>query len=248
MTPVTRFSVVVACYNSEDFIGDCLLSVINQNYPAEGYEIIVVNDGSTDSSAEIIRSFQARCPAVKLFYQENQGLEKACNRGIREASFDHIVRLDADDMFCQNFFERMDDAIQNEPDHDFYYCREYLEYYSEEKQSPKSLPEFNPEEIFSRGDFFATGTVYRKRDLLEIGGFPEKLKNCGLENYSVILRLLTSQKKGFAVPKAMFKYRRHSTNMSTVKRNAIVDFGKQLLKSYGREFTTNRYHPYGLKL
>ena len=243
-----RFSLIVTCCNTEKYIGECLESLRTQDYDPAFFEVLCVDDGSTDHSPHIIRGFVEALSNFKGLRIENSGLEKACNLGIRQAACNSIIRVDADDMLAPHFLACMNDAMRQNPGFDFYYAKNYVEYYSGAHQIAKELPAFDPEEIFARGDFFATGTVYQKSDLAEVGYFPEKIKNCGLENYTVVLALLARQKKGLAVRGASFYYRRHPLNMSTVKRDAVMDYGKALLKSYGRSFSTNEHHPYGLKL
>ncbi len=242
------FSLIVASCDMEKYIAECLESLAAQNYDPSFFEIVCVDDGSTDSSAQVIAGYQKKYKNFISIQTHNSGLEKTCNLGIRAARFPWIVRVDADDMADRNLLKALNQAMQEHPGFDFYYCQKYVEYYSAEESYSKSLPFFDREEIFQRGDFFATGTAYRRGDLLEIGGFPDEEKNCGLENYSVILNLITRGKKGFAVEGASFHYRRHKTNMSTVKRQSLIQYGKKLLRHYGRCFVTNQYHPYRLIL
>jgi glycosyltransferase involved in cell wall biosynthesis len=168
--------------------------------------------------------------------------------GIRAARYPWIVRVDGDDMLLPDYLAKINRALIKNPGYDFYYCKRYIEFYSEKRQVPKEIPAFDIEEIFERGDFFATGTAYRKSDLVVLGGYQESVKNCGLENYDLILRLISAGKRGLAVPDARFKYRRHRTNMSTTRREFIVEYGKKLLKGYHRDFHTNEFHPYGLRI
>jgi len=238
------FSIIVTCYNVEKYIGQCLDSITSQSY--DRFEVICVDDGSTDASGDILKGYARRFACVTYLQKENSGLEKACNDGIRNAQYEQIVRADADDYFDPHLLAMMNKAIQRYPDYDFYYCKDYVEFYSKKRQLKKELPPFDADEIFDRGDFFATGTIYKKSDLRTIGYFPEKVKNCGLENYSVILKLLSLGKKGMAVKDALFYYRRHDLNMSTVKRDEIIHFGHKLLAEYGMDFRTNKHHPYGL--
>jgi len=244
----THFSLIVTCYNVEKYVGDCLKLIYHQAYSPEFFEVFCIDDGSTDRTLQIIQSYKTKLKNLTIVSTENEGLEKACNRGVRMAHFERIMRVDADDLLDVNILSAMDNAIRLLPNHDFYYCQKYWEYCSEDKQRFCQLPEFNVEEIFSRGDFFATGTVYKKIDLVEIGLFPEDVKNCGLENYAVVLALLRKKKIGKPVSDASFKYRRHQTNMSLLKRHQIIDYGKKLLASFGRSFQTNEFHPYQLKL
>lgn len=248
MSSPNCFSLIVSCYNLEVYIRECLESLLNQNYPKDAFEIVCIDDGSTDASYEIIQKIAAGHKNIRISKTENSGLEKTCNRGIELAQNEFVVRVDADDVLDRGYLSAMDKAIQTEPGYDFYYCGNYVEYYSESQKQAKSVPPFNAEEIFSRGDFFATATVYRKSQLKAIGLFPEEVKNCGLENYNVILKLISSGKKGLPVPGASFYYRRHFTNMSIVKQQAIIDYGHKLLAQYGRKFQTNEFHPYGLTL
>ena len=85
-------SIVIPCFNRENTIGRSLVSALSQSTPA--HEIIVVDDGSSDDSARIARSFGS---CVKVIQQDNQGAAAARNRGIAEASGDWIAFLDSDD-------------------------------------------------------------------------------------------------------------------------------------------------------
>ena len=171
------FSIIIACYNLEEYIGPCLESIVNQDYDHNSFEIICIDDGSADRSPQIIERYASRFNNFIHMQIENSGLEHACNYGIRLACSERIVRVDADDMVARDFLSQMNHAIRKKPGFDFYYCKNYVEYYSETKQFQRELPDFEPNEIFSRGDFFATGTVYRKSDLESIGFFSEEIKN-----------------------------------------------------------------------
>lgn len=84
-------TVIIPCYNQSHFLGEAIESVLRQTYPH--FEIVVVDDGSTDNTAEVA----ARYPAVRLIRQENQGRSAARNNGIRESLGSYVVFLDADD-------------------------------------------------------------------------------------------------------------------------------------------------------
>ena len=101
MKPKVTFSVVIPLYNNEHFIGRALESIIGQGYPP--YEIIVVDDGSTDRSADIVKQFAD--PRLCLFSQKNSGVSAARNKGIKEAKGDITAFLDADDQWYPHFLE-----------------------------------------------------------------------------------------------------------------------------------------------
>jgi glycosyltransferase involved in cell wall biosynthesis len=94
MTPQMRISVVIPCYNAAGFLPETLASVLRQTYPP--YEVLVVDDGSSDDSASAGASFG---PPVRVIRQANQGESVARNRGIDEARGDWVAFLDADDQW-----------------------------------------------------------------------------------------------------------------------------------------------------
>lgn len=97
------FSIVIPLYNKELSIESTIQSVLNQTY--QNYEIIVVNDGSNDSSAKVVQSI--RDTRVRMIHQENQGVSAARNRGITEANNDWIAFLDGDDLWEKNHLEEI---------------------------------------------------------------------------------------------------------------------------------------------
>lgn len=90
--PEPKVSVVITCYNYERYVGQAIASVIGQTHPA--HELIVVNDGSTDGSEQVIRGF----PQVKYIFQQNAGHVAGFNRGFAETSGEIVMFLDADDL------------------------------------------------------------------------------------------------------------------------------------------------------
>lgn len=87
-------SVIVPCYNAGYYIGEAIESVLKQTL--RSFELILINDGSTDDTEEIIQKFQDE--RIRYIYQSNKGQAAACNRGLREANGDYIKFFDADDV------------------------------------------------------------------------------------------------------------------------------------------------------
>lgn len=98
-----KISVIIPVYNSEKYLSACIKSILNQTYP--NWELIIVNDGSTDNSAKIINRFISIDKRIKQIYQKNSGPGIARNIGIKEASGDYIVFVDSDDTINKNYFE-----------------------------------------------------------------------------------------------------------------------------------------------
>lgn len=107
MKKIPKISVIIPLYNTEKYIGDCLDSVLSQNYP--NLEIIVVDDGSTDNSVLIAKSYK-----VNVIEQKNMGVSVARNTGINAATGEYIHFIDADDKLLNNdFYERVMNGIGN---------------------------------------------------------------------------------------------------------------------------------------
>ena len=89
-------SVIIPIYNVQNYLEDCITSVLNQTYP--NVEVILVNDGSTDRSSEICEYYSAQDERIIYISQENKGLSGARNRGIEESNGDYVVFIDGDDV------------------------------------------------------------------------------------------------------------------------------------------------------
>lgn len=92
-----RFSIIIPAYNVEDYLLDCVDSVIKQSF--RDYEIILVNDGSTDSTLEICQELSKKNKSINLITKKNGGLSSARNAGIEIAKGDYLLFLDGDDFW-----------------------------------------------------------------------------------------------------------------------------------------------------
>lgn len=97
-----RLSIVIPVYNLEGYISETLDSCLEQNIPHSDYEIICINDGSTDNSESVILGYAERYPNIRLFTQENAGVSAARNRGISLAEGRYIWFVDGDDIIASN--------------------------------------------------------------------------------------------------------------------------------------------------
>ena len=106
-------SIIIPNYNHARYLGDAVHSVLNQDY--QNFEIIVVDDGSTDNSREVARQFGEK---IHYIYQENAGLSAARNTGIRVAKGSLIGVLDADDMYEPTFISTLVAVLESNPNAD----------------------------------------------------------------------------------------------------------------------------------
>ncbi len=97
-------SIIIPAYNAEKYITETINSVINQTYT--DWELIIINDGSIDNTAEIVKQFCANDNRIKYYYQNNSGVSAARNNGLKRANGEYIVFLDSDDVWLKEFLEK----------------------------------------------------------------------------------------------------------------------------------------------
>lgn len=99
-----KISVIIPVYNVSEYLDECLTSVVNQNY--SNYEVIVVNDGSTDNSLEIAKKYEKKYKKlIKVYDKENGGLSSARNYGIKKSTGEYLFFVDSDDYILPNCLE-----------------------------------------------------------------------------------------------------------------------------------------------
>ena len=107
---MVEISVIVPVYNCEEFLKDCVESVVSQKMPScLTCEILLINDGSTDKSGEICDEFSRKFSFVRVFHTKNKGVSAARNKGVEESAGEWIVFLDADDVLDQGSFQLLYD-------------------------------------------------------------------------------------------------------------------------------------------
>lgn len=104
-----RFSIIIPVYNAENTLERCVDSIIKQEY--YDYEIILVNDGSSDSSLDICKSYCRRCNHVRCIDKANGGASSARNAGLNAAQGDYILFVDSDDYVNENYFDVIDSVF-----------------------------------------------------------------------------------------------------------------------------------------
>ena len=95
MFDLVKISVIIPVYNTQEYLRECIDSVLNQNF--QDIEIICINDGSTDNSQDILDEYHKKDIRFKVFTQKNQGLAKSRNVGLNHAKGEYVIFLDSDD-------------------------------------------------------------------------------------------------------------------------------------------------------
>ena len=186
------FSVVIPTYNRQPILEKCLRAMENQvlrpNGQVEGYEIVLVDDGSTDGTVEWIRASAAEFPHVKLYEQNHEGAAIARNFGVQKAQGNTIIFIDSDLVVLEGFLQHHTDALtkayERGNERVFTYGRVVNTCNFEQ-------PTAEPFKVtdYSRA-FFATGNVaIAKRWLLEAGLFDAQFTQYGWEDLELGVRL-----------------------------------------------------------
>jgi len=202
-------SVIITSYNQARFLGDAIESVLTQTYSQ--FEIIVVDDGSTDNALEVV----ARYPRPRYIRQDNQGLSAARNTGLRESNGPYVVFLDADDRLLPIALETGVNCLRAHPK-----CGFVSGHYSviESDGSPKPLQQIHCVErdhyqaLLCRNYIGMHATVMYRREIFEsIGEFNTSLRAC--EDYDLYLRI-AARVPVYCHDKLIAEYRQHGANMS----------------------------------
>ena len=233
-------TIVIINYNYARYLKRCLDSCFAQDNLCS-LEIILVDDGSTDNSLSLIKNIKKK--NFKVISTKNNGIEKSANLGFKKSKGKFLLRVDADDYLQKNYLREIYPHLSK--NYAFFYSDYFLVNSSGKKIKRKKLPKFSKSEILARGDFLATGTIYRKEIIKKMGYYNEKIKNSGLENYSLILDLLMNKFKGMHINKVLFNHTRHNNNLSLKDKARIKKHGEQLFKKKKlHSYKINNNHPY----
>lgn len=97
-----QISIIIPVYNSEEYLKQCLDSILSQDF--EAYEILLINDGSTDGSGEICEAYAGKDKRIRVFHQPNAGVSNARNKGIEAAQGEWLTFVDSDDYIKEDYF------------------------------------------------------------------------------------------------------------------------------------------------
>jgi glycosyltransferase involved in cell wall biosynthesis len=196
--PEPELSVITACFNHGKFIHEMLDSVLNQTFP--DFEIIIVNDGSTDDTADILDKIANE--KVRVIHIENRGPAFARNLAIENARAPVIMNLDADDKIAPGLLEKAYNIFTSNPDIGIVYCD--AEYFGA-KSGKYEIGEYSPEEMLI-GNRIISQAFFRKEDWRSVGGYSDKLL-FGLEDWDLWLSIIELGRFVYKIPEKLVYYR-----------------------------------------
>jgi glycosyltransferase involved in cell wall biosynthesis len=185
--PRPFFSIIIPTYNRKDFLPIAVESVLKQTF--SDYELIIVDDGSTDNTPKLLRSDLHKLRDAKYLRQPHRGISSARNLGIKKAQGKFIAFLDSDDRFCRKKLEITYEYIQSNPGHKIFHSEEV--WYRNGKLLSQKAHHRKPEEfIFAQAlklccVSLSTAAI-DKEVFKKIGYFDKRLPAC--EDYDFFLR------------------------------------------------------------
>jgi glycosyltransferase involved in cell wall biosynthesis len=216
-----RFSAVIPAYNATATLTASVESALAQTLA--DLEVVIVDDGSTDGTLELARSFE-RDRRVSVVTQENRGLAGARNTGIANSHGEYVGFLDSDDLWMPNFATEMTAALDADPGAGFAYTdgwaldevsrrirRSTVMVRSRPPMPPPREADAFLRELIKRNFIIAEGTI-RRSALDKVGGYDEDLR--AVEDYELWLRLIANGYRAVRPPGLLVVRRDHQTSMS----------------------------------
>lgn len=200
-------SIIIPCFNQGIYIDDALKS-ISQSSDKSLYEIIIVNDGSTDpATLEILKELEAK--GYPIIHQSNKGLGAARNTGIKAATGKYILPLDCDNKITAIYIDEGIRLFDNDPSLDVVYGN--AAYFGEKTGIWKS-GEFSLQRLMIE-NYIDACAVFKKSTWEKVGGYDEKMPMMGYEDWDLWLRIAFQGGKFTYINKVCFYYRYTSTSM-----------------------------------
>ena len=241
-----KVSVIVPAYNAASTLEACLTSLVNQTYPHDLYEVVVVDDGSTDQTASLAEHAGAR-----VIHQRNQGPAVARNRGVEAATGDFILFTDADCVPAPDWIERMMDAFL-----DPNVVGAKGVYRTGQKQLMSRFVQCEYQDKYDRLahqaqiDFIDTySAAYRRCQFLENGGFDPIFPRPSVEDQEFSFRLSQKGYRMVFIPSAIVYHRHDRTLGEYARRKFNIGYWKALLiRWHPDKIAHNSHTPQTLKI
>ncbi len=211
-----KVSVVVTCYNYGRYLKEAVGSVLAQTY--RDLEIVIVDDGSTDDTCDVIRQIVAANPhaCIRVIHQPNSGQPAhSRNRGIREARGEYILCLDADDMIAPTMIERCVAVLDTNPAVAIAYT-DRLDF-GGVTQLVRAAP-YDARRLAYQ-NHLSYCALYRRKVWEDVGGYRDNVKGC--EDWDFWVAACARGYIGFYIPEPLFLYRRHDTGLY---QHALANF------------------------
>jgi len=219
--PNPNISVVIPCYNDGKYLPETIAKLKQQTY--SNFEIIVVNDGSTEEPTISYLNTLSNDPQIQVIHQTNARMSGARNTGTKHAKGHFIAALDADDYFDNTFFEKALDVFEKEPQTAV--VTSYIRFFG--NKSGSSKPRGGKAANFLFSNQCPACAMVKKTVWDEVGGYDEAMK-MGYEDWEFYIRISQKNLNVHVIPEHLLYYRQ--TNKSTLANHTLPN--RALLINY----------------
>lgn len=241
-------SIIVPAYNSQEFISQTLDSILQQTY--SNWECIIVDDGSTDRTAEIVKEYCLKDNRFQYYYQQNKGPSFARNNGIANSVGEFILPVDSDDIIDQRYLEKAVERFNCRPDTTLVYG-EVQKFGA--VQGAFEVANYSYADLLLNNNMIIATSMYRRSDFDRVGGYRLNLKD-GLEDWDFWIALLSPDSIVYKIPEVVLYYRIRENSRNRLSTQTICHLRKliylnnaQKYDKYLPNFTYYRYYNYDCK-
>lgn len=222
-------SVVIPCFNLASYLPQTVDSVVAQTY--EDWEIIIVNDGSTDNTSEVVQELRHKYGQDRIIPidQSNKGPSVARNVGIRAAHGKYILPLDADDILATSFLQETSEILDTFPEVDLVYT--HLQEF-DGRNGVWECPPWDKRKILYT-NLLPYASLYRKEVWAKAGGYDEDMRE-GYEDWEFWVSAAEQGCMAVCVPKRLFFYRKHPGSRSTTAVHHHNELVQRILAKHQR--------------
>ena len=231
-------SVIMTCFNHGEYIEEAIDSVIKQTH--QNFEIIVVDDGSTDTNTlQILKNINK--PKTKIIFSDNQGVSAARNKAIEASNGQYILPLDADDKIHPTYLEKGVSILQNTT-HGIVYCKGIL---FGAETGPWNLQPFSHKHMVIGNTIFCSA-FYSKQNWEKVGGYDEAMRT-GWEDYEFWIALLELDLTVYQIPEELFYYRiKPSSRNADLTTEDYLNLHQYIYKKHINYYSIHAKDPYQL--
>jgi glycosyltransferase involved in cell wall biosynthesis len=199
--------VIIPCFNQGKYVKETIDSLRVSTY--KDFHCVIVNDGSTDDSENIILDEISGDSRFEYYDNVNHGLAYTRNFGISKTNSKYILCLDSDDKISPTYIENGIKYLNENPNVSIYYGKAKM-FYDDGTEKDWNLPKFSYSELLKHNIIYCSH-IYRREDYNRCGGYDEKMS--GYEDWDFLIRLLHNNDKVYRTDDVVFFYRRHEDSM-----------------------------------
>lgn len=223
---MTKVSVIVPSFNCAPYLADALNSVLVQTM--QDFEVIVVDDGSTDQTPEVVNRYSGD-HRIHYLYQNNRGLPGARNAGARRANAAYLAFLDADDALAPDALEKLATALDHS---DAAWCVvDLLKIRGAAREIQRSqVPEKDHFYEILADDFIRRGMFFRRDAFIDVGMYDEEMKN--REDWDINIRMLERGKRFVYVPEPLYIYSWREGSITTGNPAKMLFYTERIIRKH----------------